>query len=96
MSDKLLELGIKTKLAIDNLGYKIVRSMKKENGDTNLISIIIVLGIVLALVVIFRGYIGKIIDKIKDSVDTFSNDSSFETTASSGNNQSLIGLLFFR
>ena len=47
--------------------------LKDEKGDTNLISIIIVLGIVLALVVVFRGYIGKIIDQIKGSVDSFTN-----------------------
>ena len=49
----------------------------KENGDTNFISIIIVLGIVLALVVIFRGYIGQIIGKISGSVDSFNNDATF-------------------
>lgn len=43
-----------------------------EEGDTNLISILIVLGIVLALVVIFRGYIGKILSKVKTGVDSFS------------------------
>lgn len=45
-----------------------------EEGDTNLISIIIVLGIVLALVVVFRGYITTILGKIKDSVTNFNND----------------------
>jgi hypothetical protein len=44
-----------------------------EDGDTNLISIIIVLGIVLALVVVFRGYISDILGKIKDSVTGFTN-----------------------
>lgn len=45
-----------------------------ENGDTNFISIIIILGIVLALVVVFRGYIQGILDKIKDGVNGFNND----------------------
>ncbi len=47
---------------------------KEERGDTNLISIIIILGIVLALVVVFRGYITSILDKIKGSVDSFNNN----------------------
>lgn len=50
-----------------------------ENGDTNFISIIIVLGIVLALVVVFRGYIASILGKISGSVDSFKND-AFSTT----------------
>ncbi len=49
-------------------------NLKKENGDTNLISIIIILGIVLALVVVFRTYIQEILDKIKDSVHNFNNN----------------------
>lgn len=48
--------------------------LKDEKGDTNLISIIIVLGIVLALVVVFRGYITSIIGKIASSVGSFTND----------------------
>ena len=44
-----------------------------ENGDTNFISIIIVLGIVLALVVIFRGYIKDILDKISGNITKFKN-----------------------
>lgn len=45
-----------------------------ENGDTNFISIIIILGIVLALCVVFRDYITKILGKIKGSVENFNND----------------------
>ncbi len=45
-----------------------------ENGDTNFISIIIVLGIVLALVVVFRGYITSILGKIKGNVNAFNNN----------------------
>lgn len=51
-----------------------MKKMKDERGDTNLISIIIVLGIVLALVVVFRGYISTIIEKIKNSVTNFNNN----------------------
>lgn len=47
--------------------------LKEEKGDTNLISIIVVLGIVLALVVVFRGYITKILGQIKGAVDSFKN-----------------------
>jgi hypothetical protein len=42
-----------------------------ENGDTNLISIIIVLGIVLALVLVFKGYIKQILAKVAGGVSSF-------------------------
>lgn len=47
---------------------------EEERGDTNLISIVIVLGIVLALVVVFRGYISKILESINQAVNGFNND----------------------
>jgi hypothetical protein len=65
------KMYLKTKL---NLGRFLEEVLTNEDGDTNLISIIIVLGIVLALVVVFRDYIGQILDKIKGNVSSFSND----------------------
>ncbi len=56
------------------LGNLVEEVFFDEDGDTNLISIIIVLGIVLALVVVFRGYIGSILGKIKGSVKSFNNN----------------------
>ena len=35
-----------------------------ENGDTNIISIIIILGVILALVFLFKPYIADLITKI--------------------------------
>lgn len=66
--DKLYIKGmLKTKALADKVLYD-------ESGDTNFISIIIVLGIVLALVVVFRGYITDILSKISGSVASFNND----------------------
>ena len=56
------------------LGNLVEEVFFDEDGDTNLISIIIVLGIDLALVVVFRGYIGSIFGKIKGSVKSFNNN----------------------
>ena len=61
---------LRAKYGLKNLAMEVLTN---EEGDTNLISIIIVLGIVLALVVVFRGYISSILGKIKGSVDSFSN-----------------------
>lgn len=43
---------------------KVLRFLKNERGETNLIAIILILAVVIALVVIFRGYINDIFDKI--------------------------------
>lgn len=71
MQDKWLKMGIVLSMAIDNFSFKVKETLRKENGDTNLISIIIVLGIVLALVVIFRGQITSIVEKVQEQVSSF-------------------------
>lgn len=43
---------------------KMLELMKNEKGETNLVAIILILAVVIALVVIFRGEIEKILDKI--------------------------------
>ena len=50
---------------------KIVSLVKDERGDTNFISILIVLGIVIGLVVIFRGYIADILETVKEQIEQF-------------------------
>ena len=41
-----------------------LKLLKNEKGDTNLVAIILILAVVIALVVIFRGKIEKILDQI--------------------------------
>lgn len=41
-----------------------LKLLKNEKGETNLVAIILILAVVIALVVIFRGQIEKILDKI--------------------------------
>lgn len=48
-------------LAAKNNALKL---LKNEKGETNLVAIILILAVVIALVVIFRGEIEKILDKI--------------------------------
>ncbi len=64
-------LYIKAMIRLNRMADRILHD---ENGDTNFISIIIVLGIVLALVVVFRGYITDILGKISNSVKSFNNN----------------------
>lgn len=44
-----------------------------ERGDTNFISILIVLAIVIALVVIFQGQVQSIIDMVRTRVTDFTS-----------------------
>lgn len=45
--------------------------IKKENGDTNFISILIILGIVILLAVVFMAFKDQIIGMVTDIVDDF-------------------------
>lgn len=65
------KMYLKAKFKLENFAREVFTN---EEGDTNLISVIIVLGIVLALVVVFRGYIKFILEKITKSVKGFKND----------------------
>lgn len=50
----------------------IMDKMKSERGDTNFISIIIILGIVLLLAGLFIGFKDKIVEMVQGIVDGFS------------------------
>lgn len=45
--------------------------LNDESGDTNFISILIVLGIVIVLVVFFQDQLSEIIDVVKEQVANF-------------------------
>lgn len=68
MVRKVEGMMIRTAFRLNALKDKVLYD---ENGDTNFISIVIVLGIVLALVVVFKGYIKTIVDQIGESVKGF-------------------------
>lgn len=53
--------------------------LKDESGDTNFISIIIILGIVIVLAGVFIVFRDKIVDTIKGVVDGFSEGSLGKT-----------------
>lgn len=68
MVRKVEGMMIRTAFRLNALKDKVLYD---ENGDTNFISIVIVLGIVLALAVLFKGYIGEITKQIGESVKGF-------------------------
>lgn len=50
--------------------------MKEEKGDTNFISILIILGIVIIVAGVFIVYKNRILDQVKTQVDNFKIDSN--------------------
>ena len=74
MNKFLTKLAVKrqmAKLGLSNFADK----LKSENGDTNFISIIIILGIVIILVGVFVAFKDSIVGTITEIVDGFSKDS---------------------
>ncbi len=45
-----------------------LKMLKNERGETNLIAIILILAVVIALVVIFRGYISDLFEMIWSAI----------------------------
>ena len=52
------------------------RFWRDETGDTNFISILIVLGIVIVLVVFFQGQLTTIMNVVKEQLDGFTKYSA--------------------
>ncbi len=71
MKKLLAKLAVKKEMA--KLG--LIEKLKSENGDTNFISIIIILGIVIILVGVFVAFKDSIVGTITEIVDGFSKDS---------------------
>lgn len=82
----LFLLGVKSKFgkAKDYLGRKAKSIVKEENGDTNFISIIIILAIVLLVAVAFMIFKDQIIGWFNGTTQTFFNqtDSAASYTTS--------------
>lgn len=59
-------LNLTNKLYFKALAAKnnALKFLKNEKGETNLVAIILILAVVIALVVIFRGKIEELLDKI--------------------------------
>lgn len=55
-----------------NIASKIKNLIKNEEGDTNFISIIIILGIVILVAGIFIGFKDQIVSEVQGIIDGFS------------------------
>lgn len=81
----MLEYEVKAKIALwrmkNEVGEKVKAFFTDESGDTNFISIIVVLVIVLALAVVFRKNIGELVNKMWTQIFKDANDAT-KTTSS--------------
>lgn len=67
VTDKLMILKMKAKYGVRAFLYD-------ENGDTNFISILIILGIVIALAAVFITFRNTITDWVSERMSSFFND----------------------
>ena len=66
---KIDGLYLKAKIRMRQVAHDV---LYKENGDTNFVSVIIILGIVLLLAMVFQGQIKNVLTKTKSAEASFS------------------------
>ena len=65
LTNKLNSLGLKARFKAEAMADRAVSALKKEDGDTNFLSIIIILAIVLVVAVVFISLKDKIIGVVE-------------------------------
>jgi predicted RND superfamily exporter protein len=65
----MVNVTVKAQMKLDEL-------ITSQRGDTNFISIIIILGIVILLVIVFRKYITDILATVGDQISKFFSEGS--------------------
>ncbi len=73
MVDKINQMSLKAFVRVQNGIYFAKEKIKSERGDTNFISIIIILGIVVVLAALFIGFKDQIVGKVQDMIKGFTN-----------------------
>jgi len=62
---------MKIKNKMNRLAVKAILFMKEERGDTNFVSILVLLGIALALAAVFLTYRDDILEWVDDNIEPF-------------------------
>lgn len=76
---------INTKIKMCHLKNSMIEFWKGERGEANIVSIIIILGVVVALAVVFRKNITNLFDKIWKSIsDSFAGFNSVDPAKEQG------------
>jgi len=71
IQSKLLAFQVFVLSSLQEIGTKIKKFANDERGDTNFISIIVVLALVLVVAAIFLVFRNQIIDKAKELISNF-------------------------
>ncbi|MDR2088616.1 MAG: hypothetical protein LBP73_04595 [Clostridiales Family XIII bacterium] len=71
LQEKLLDLEVRSYCAARSAKDRALAFAADERGDTNFISIIVVLGIALVVAGVFMGFKDQIIGKAKEIIDSF-------------------------
>ena len=71
MLSALDQMSLRAYICIQNFFFDFKNSLKSERGDTNFISIIIILGIVVVLAALFIAFKDNIVDKVKEMMNIF-------------------------
>lgn len=71
MLSALDQMSLRAYICIQNFFFDFKNSLKSERGDTNFISIIIILGIVVVVAAVFIAFKNQIVEKAGDMVEQF-------------------------
>ena len=67
----LNKVSAKMQIALNNVCAKMQTAVDDERGDTNFISILIILGIVIILAGLFMGFKDTIVNQVREIMDGF-------------------------
>ena len=71
MFNKIKMMANRVGFAVEN---KIRDFVRKENGDVNIVSIVVLIGIAVALALIFRKAIGNLINNLFNTINKNANN----------------------
>lgn len=71
MLSALDQMSLRAYICIQNFFFDFKNSLKSERGDTNFISIIIILGIVVVVAGVFIGFKEQLVQKARELINNF-------------------------
>lgn len=73
MLSALDQMSLRAYICIQNFFFDFKNSLKSERGDTNFISIIIILGIVVVVAGVFIGFKEQLVQKARELINNFTD-----------------------
>ncbi|MCQ2455537.1 MAG: flagellin-like protein [Clostridia bacterium] len=69
----LQKLNTMATYAVISMRCKVREFMKKENGDVNIVSIVVLIGIAVLLAILFRKQVGNLINNLFNTIGNNAN-----------------------